>query len=213
MRKPEERFISPPREELIALYQEDGLSLDKLSKHYSVSRGIVTRWMAKHGIAARSYRIKVDMPPREELAELYHDELSLDNLSEHYGVSRTTMTRWMNGYAIELRPQGPIRRVIDKGLHRDEKRLRELYVVQRIPIKEIASRAQISVATVYRWLQRYKISRITAPPSRERLLDLYKVKNMSIHQVAMVLGCSRTTATKWLDTYGIQRRGQQNEGP
>jgi len=83
-----------------------------------------------------------------------------------------------------------------------------LYVTQRLPPTEIASRLGVSETTVHKWRRSFGIPTYFAmtPPPKERLAELYVGQLLSAAKVGEVLNAGKRTILNWLDHYGIRKR-------
>lgn len=100
---------------------------------------------------------------------------------------------------------------------RHEAILRELYVDQRLSLREAAERLDCSPTAVRDWLDKYGIERrdtsaaygITADsPLRDEdeLRELYLDQRLSQKEIAKQLDCHKSAVLRWLDRFGIETR-------
>ena len=203
--------VRPTKEELSALYEEDGLSLSGLSSHYGVRIGVLARWMDEYGLSIpiAKGRYVPPTPPREELSALYEsDGLSLLELASHYETSKFSVIRWMDEYDIPRKS-----RFREKKAFPSKEEVHELYEVQGVSIEEISKLSGVSKTTVRRRMEEYGIKRVRrvlvhTPPPREDLVEMYVTNGMTFERLGAFLGVSSHTATRWVDAYGIPRRGR-----
>lgn len=96
-------------------------------------------------------------------------------------------------------------------------RLREMYVDQKMTLREIGEVVGVRHITVRRWLKAYGIpsrpsgtpnslkARGIIPPTTDELFAMVHVEHLSYEQIAAKYGVDFTAVPHWLDKHGIKR--------
>ncbi|WP_248489966.1 LysR family transcriptional regulator [Tsukamurella sp. PLM1] len=97
-----------PRAHLLALYEAEGLSLNKIAARTDVSRQVVGRLLKEYGIptipAAERIKEAVD---HDWLREQYIDRCrTLPDIAQELGMSTSNLARWARRHQVPLRPRG-----------------------------------------------------------------------------------------------------------
>lgn len=87
---------------------------------------------------------------------------------------------------------------------RDEERLRELYVNQRLSQDEIAEKLGCGNSTISNWLDKHGI--VLPWQDEARMRELYREKRLSQSEIAEKLDCDVSTVEKWMKRHGISGR-------
>lgn len=96
---------------------------------------------------------------------------------------------------------------------RDE--LREMYVEEKMSLRDISDRLGCDKSTVSKWLSKHGISTRDAGgkyrdkylyKDEEVLYEMYVEREMTITEIADEVGCCANTVSNWLDRHGIQTR-------
>jgi transposase-like protein len=166
--------------------------------------------LTRAGIPLRRYG-SVELPPPEELGRLYIEEkLSTRGLAAHFGVHQATIWRALNEAGVPGHPRGGwAKPKWPEWIAKDV--LEQLYVAERLPMREVARRLGVWDTTVRRALVGYGIPiELHQPnrrrPTRDELVDLYVHQGLSTKDLAVRFGVHRRTPWHWLDDAGIPRR-------
>jgi len=144
---------TPPREELVALYENDALSMLELAAHYEISSWSVARWMDEYDIPRRKFsKRSSSFHSKEELYELYVvQRISITELAISADVSKATVGR-------RLKENG-IKRVRRGITPHPREAIVEMYVTNGMSLNGIGDVLGVSPATIGRWMNAYGIPR------------------------------------------------------
>jgi transposase len=111
-----------------------------------------------------------------------------------------------------------------KNFSIDREELYRLYWIEKVPIKEIAERFNVSYYVVNRWLKKFNIPRRRTfseehrkkigqasrkfKCSRDELYDLYWVQKLPVKDIAKKYGVAPITVLTWIKAYQIPLRGR-----
>jgi len=99
------------------------------------------------------------------------------------------------------------------GYTKDElkKILEDFYLNQKLSIRHIAKKLNVSYGTIQRWLIKFSIPRREGNPEKivipkEELLKLYVEQEKSASEIAKIYNIAHTTILDKLEKYGIEKR-------
>lgn len=104
--------LSPPLEDLAAVYLPDGHTIYTVAEHFDVSSATASRWVREAGLKKPRARKPPPEPKRrpkpteQEVRELYEAGHTQPEVAKLLGVSLSTLVKLMNEYEIERRPRG-----------------------------------------------------------------------------------------------------------
>ena len=141
------------KKELENLYQNKGLSIEKIAKYLDCSVTKIHYWLLKYGIKRRDAFRKNLGINKEILVELYvNQKLSLSEIAKKFGCNGTNILYWLKKYDIKRRPA--YRKKIDVP----KEVLEDLYWKKNLTTSEIANKFGIKRGgTVRKKLVKYGI--------------------------------------------------------
>ena len=149
------------------LYESQKLSISEIAERLNCSPSTLRRNIHRWGIKLRSRseaaRIKRAKDPdrlvhipEEELKYLYKElEFSPAEIAEKYGCSKGVVFNRLHQYGIALPPPGRARVEISK------QELEELYIGQKLSLRQIAERYCCNHSTIRNKLDEYRLNRRT----------------------------------------------------
>jgi DNA-binding transcriptional regulator LsrR (DeoR family) len=147
------------------------------------------------------------LPSDDILAELYSvQRLTMEQIGDRYGV---TAQRVQQVLAKANIPRNP-RPESGKGIHRDV--LAKLYLVEKLPIEEIAAKLQVPPSRVRNQVKRHGlrrrriVDRFAEPLTRERVEEVYVRQGKTQVEAAAELGMSTVPFLALLRKFGITHR-------
>jgi transposase len=167
---------------------------------------------------------------REELYCLYWiEKLQTKDIAKKFNVSQGAIYRWLRKFNIPIRgkphSEEHKRKIAQSSLKfkATKEELYELYIVQKLPVEEIANKYDVAKNTVWRWLKIYHIplrgkivynktkekmskAKIKFNISKEELFRLYVIERKSSYKIAEIFGVTGQTVLNWLKKYNISRR-------
>jgi DNA-binding CsgD family transcriptional regulator len=161
--------------------------------------------------------LMVGMP---EISRLYHSEgLTPQQIGNLLDVTRDAIEYHVRRGHISLEP----RERIGKKKTLDENAVKELFIVQRLPVKQIARRLGCTLPVLSREIERMGLARPPLKPStpfRDRspvdeteLRRLYETERLPVWAVAEELDLGVHVVVKEMDRIGIQRRRSPRKFP
>jgi transposase len=113
----------------------------------------------------------------------------------------------------------------DKKFNGTKEELYYLYWIQKLPVKKIAEKFNVSQGAIYQWLKKFDIpikrgalseehkqkisqSVIKFKCSKEELYNLYWIQKLPIKEIAKKLNVCTATVKRWLKIYQIPLRGR-----
>lgn len=97
--------------------------------------------------------------------------------------------------------------------HRDERWLREQYIVEGRTVPDLADELGVSVAAVCKWMERYGIDCGRGPTpdntdyrDEEWLREMYVERHLSVYDIADACDVTISTISRWLNKHGIETR-------
>ena len=105
------RLISPPKDELVALYSTTHISISKLAKHYNTSNPTIRKWLIDYQIPRKSQKTTSQqvnllkrkcIPDKQLLTKLYNIN-SIDQLEMIFSVGQETIYSWLNHHCIPIK--------------------------------------------------------------------------------------------------------------
>lgn len=153
----------------------------------------------------------------DTLRKLYWGEkLTTYDIGEKFDVSGATIQNWMDKLGVEKRDKTHI---LNHGSTpeelKDREKLKEMYIDERKPAREIARDVGCAKATVLNWLDRHDIEKRQkgeAQAKHAELLDeswlrnQHNQKGKSQHQIAKELGSHPVVVNQWMKKHGIEGR-------
>lgn len=212
-------------EELLRhLREEDRLEQSRIADLFDRSESTIGNWFSEYNIK-KPYQYEI---PEDELRELYvGDEKSIEEIADYYDCSYVAVRNRMQKYGVKIRTNGEsLRKKEGSTEFRNEKRLRELYIDQKLSKAAIAEKCNVSESTIQYWVNKFNIPTRTyseaqternlrgdEPYKDEELLrELYWEEGLTQRQIAERLGCSQTPIQTWMDKYDIELRHTGQEG-
>ncbi len=186
--RPSSWVASVPAEHLRELYLDQRLTAAQIAANEHVSTGQVRQALHRHQIRRGTRGPQPILPPPADELRVRHvdQRQSLDELAAHYHVSAWTVKAWLRNAGIRRhRRPGPAWATTVSAEH-----LRELYVQQRLTMRQIAARQRVTETTVWRALKYHQIPRrpagrqVSPPPQAAELRRLYLQERWSIRQLA-----------------------------
>jgi transposase len=154
--RPCKRKPRPDPEALRKLYEDDRLSIEKLTAMFGVSYWTAREWLIRDGVTLRAASNGLankgkPVPTRAELEDLVHGQhLPLATVGERYGITGGCVARWLDQHGI-ARPDAEMTRFrgnIPRRPSADE--IREVYA-RSSSLENVAKHFSVSRATLRRW--------------------------------------------------------------
>lgn len=107
-----QKINKPSKEELEALYLQEGSTLSSVGRHYKTSHHRVRGWLNEYNIPIKSHkqasveannRRKRKAKPSKEVLESLYETSTIDSLELYFGVCQQTIYEWLQEYEIEIR--------------------------------------------------------------------------------------------------------------
>ncbi|WP_152663320.1 HNH endonuclease [Halorubrum saccharovorum] len=155
-------------------YWENSRSLQDIADECGVCGQTILNWMDKHEIDTRTISTACctgdieKLKDRQWLCEMYwEDGHSSLEIGEMIGVKSSTVTRSMRELGIPRRDytEAATTPEVAEKL-RDESWLRQVYLEEKRPVRDICGSLSIEYTTLHRWLGRHGI-RYRGPPTGE----------------------------------------------
>jgi predicted DNA-binding protein YlxM (UPF0122 family) len=106
-----------------------------------------------------------------------------------------------------------------------KKEIYNLYWIQKLPVKEIAKRFNVSQGAIYQWLKKFNIpirgkthleehkkkiaqSSLKFKATKEELYELYIIQKLSVEGIAKKYNVTKNTVWRWIKIYCIPLRGK-----
>jgi len=162
--------------------------------------------------------------------EREHDGVSLDSLldkwyneerlttvqiAEKCNVGNSTICDWMEKYGMERRSISEAHLSSD-AYKPNKKELDQWYNEERLTLKEIAEKCNVTNMTIGRWMDKYGMERRSYSeaglssdayePTEEVLDQWYNEEELSTIQIAEKCNVTHATIGVWMDKYGMERR-------
>lgn len=162
----------PPKGELERLYTDEKLTITRMAEIYKASRSTVGNWLDEDDIPRRSrsdalkLRWASNRPTKAVLEYLYNEEnLPTTKIANKFNASAGTVCSWMDEDGIERRSLSESKKV--KSNRPAKEVLEYLYNEDKLLIRKIAAKYNVSSGTVYRWmdedgLERSRMNKITS---------------------------------------------------
>ena len=193
----------PDSETVVGLYR-GGATQKEIARHLGVSRQRVAEVLAAAGVDRRESGLACPVGPAE-LRRLVANGKNQRELSVMFGAAPGTVGRWLAEAGIGE----PDPRI-------DHERLRELYVVEALTVREVAERFGVSHHRVIRELALAGIARRSRHERRARgaraavtdeaLRELYVERGLTLRELRAVLGVSDEYLRKRLRECGLAKR-------
>jgi DNA-binding CsgD family transcriptional regulator len=208
------RMALLPRELLVELYVERGLSSDAIARQVGCSSQAVREQLRRSAIPLRppgtSSPATAALTP-EVLRDLYGRQgLAMAEIAARFGCSVSGVRKLLLRHGIPVRSKLGKRVRPDDPLSADV--LRRLYVDERLPIAEVARRLDTSRDKVALRLRRYGIpvrpgGREPADPKLgETVAELYVGRGLSVDEVGQQVGISAQRVRNLLRAAGVALR-------
>lgn len=167
---------------------------------------------------------------REELYRLYWiEKVPTKEIAKKFNVSQGAIYQWLKKFNIPIRgkphSEQHKKKIAQSSLKfkATKEELYELYIVQKLPVQEIANKYNVTKNTVWRWLKIYciplrgkfcydetkeKLSKIKTKfnITKDELFKLYVIERKSSYEIAKMFNVSEQTVLNWLKKYNIPRR-------
>ncbi|ERG95993.1 helix-turn-helix domain-containing protein, partial [Haloquadratum walsbyi] len=195
----------------------------EIADEVGVVSATVRNWMERHGIERRSNaKSRTDgdlakLNSEEWLREQYCDrEKTLAEIADEVNLSTKSIVRGMQEHGIGRRSLSESHTDGDLEKLNNEEWLREQYHEREKTTHEIADEAELSQATVTKWMRKHGIERRSAGSQtdgnleslkeEEWLREQYCQKRKTIYEIADELNLSRGPVTRWMEVHGIEIR-------
>ena len=195
------------------LYLVDRLTLREIAAKYNSDRRTVTSLRERYGteIRAKDCKLLAQRLNVETLARLYNvDRLSQKEIAIRYNTSYSGIGRLMKKYNIKARNN--VRNTLAKRL--DKATLEKLYYVDRLLLREIASRYNSSNNSVTGLIKQYGIKirpdiRNTLPSrlDKQTLERLYVEDRLTLKKIAIMYDSSESCVGRLMKQYNLKTRG------
>jgi len=145
------------KEVLREKYVHSDKAIDDICDELRCSRTTLYYWVDKHGLKEEKQALEDPKPWRDPniLRELYIEEdMSVFEVGDELGCSGSAVQRNLKKNGIETRNEGGY---FSDAPHRQEDKLRELYVAQELSSREIAKEFDVSQKAVLDNLHKFNI--------------------------------------------------------
>ena len=164
---------------------------------------------------------------KEELYRLYWiEKLPTKKIAKKFNVSQGAIYRWLKKFNIPIKgtphSEEHKKKIAQSSLKfkATKEELYELYIIQKLPVEEIAKKYNVTKNTVWRWIKIYRIplrgkivydetrkkmskAKIKFNISKEELFRLYVIERKSSYEIAKMFSISEQTVLNWLKKYNI----------
>ena len=221
---PAERVYMPWRDpdRLRKKYCDEEKSIFEIGDEWDCHYETVRRWLDNHDIETRETGgDNYDGPYRdpELLRRLYWDEeKTCSEVAEELDCSTVSVERWLRRNGIETRDGSRGGGSPKDAPWRDEETLRELYVDQELPMREVGEKLGCAISTVRSNLEKHGIERRPGcgqPQHRnapwrdeETLRRLYEDEGYTSTELAEKWDTTSVTVCNWLHKFDIPVRGR-----
>jgi len=164
---PDKPYRSP--EILDHLYNHHGLTQERISDIFDVSRTTIKNWFSRLDISGTQYEYDI---PKKELQELYCDEKkSIEDISEHFECSYLAVRNRLQNYDIEIRSSYEMNVEADDTSYRDREWLTAQYHDEEKSKQVIADECGVAESTIQHWMNKFDIdARSLSDAQEQRIL-------------------------------------------
>jgi transposase-like protein len=185
------------RKRIIGEYKR-GLSMESVAEKFSISQGVVRRYLLEEGISPRALgeTLKANRP--RNLKSRYLAGESCEEIAMDCGLHPTTVTKWIKDLGI-ARQRGETKRLRTANKNANTKsRAISFYENSAGSVQQVADQLGLSLTTVWKWLkdagviQRTKLSDTARP-----FIARARKDGWTWNQIADDLGVTTKTVRKF----------------
>ena len=179
------------------LYYEENLSIKKIAKQVNLTDRTIRKFMEENHLKLKQNKdlqeLSIDI--KKDIEILYKEGYNPREISEKIFISQSKI----KSYLISSN-------LWNKKNNLTKKELQEMYLVEKLTIREIANRKQCSIKKIELALKKFKIRKHKNYIFNERELEILYIKhNLSISKIARLKNSTNYFVKKALKEYNMYK--------
>jgi len=148
------KYPIPSKNVLINLHFNENKSIEDIRRLYNVSRPVVSGWFKTYDIIPRNFLERQNIPSKEELERLHIvEKIPVKTLSLMFNTGSPMIKRWLADYGIDML----FHRKKRNGERPSKEELEQLHYEEKMTVKEISKKFNISDVMAGIWFKDYQI--------------------------------------------------------